>query len=184
VDISAGVAAQPKLPSRKRWLRLLTIPALVIAAPFLLVAVFMTMRLGTVLVTRPYAWETFGSNFNAAELSGTYVLTEDVDADSKLTRDQMRNVRLLLASDHSARVSLVPDMDTWGELQKCTRNGTGRWDTFSGQLHIDIDHADSASKESCGMSSTSYSFEILRHNRLWLFVGDPDEGRGLIFTRQ
>jgi hypothetical protein len=163
---------------------MLAISVFVLAAPFLLVVVFMAMKLGTELVTRPYLWETAGNTLKVEELPGNYVLTQNVGADSKLTPDQMKDVHIILEDDHSATVSSVPSTDAWGDLQNCTWNGTGKWTVFDSQLSVDIDRVGNAPGGSCGKDSVNYGFEILKHHRLWMVVGDPDDGRGLIFSRQ
>jgi hypothetical protein len=184
MDTLADETAHPNPRARKRWLWLLAIPAVVLAAPFLLVAAFMTMKLGTELVTRPYFWETEDNDMKVEDLPGNYVLTQDARANSKLTSAQMRDVRIILEDDRSASVSLVPGADAWGDLQNCTWNGTGKWTVFDNQLSIDIDRVGDAASQSCGKNSVNYGFEIMKHHRLWMVVGDPDEGRGLIFSRQ
>lgn len=168
----------------KRWLWLLCIPAFVIAAPAWLIAAFIAYRAGSaVFTTRPYLWETAASGQKVEDLAGKYVLTEDVDAGAKLTPEQMKEVRIALTSGHKASVKLVPDMDAWGDLQKCTWNGDGTWTTFDNQISIRIQQIAGNQGESCGKDDVNYGFEILKHHRLWMVVGDPDEGRGLIFTR-
>jgi hypothetical protein len=185
MDTSAEREAKPNSRTHwKRWLWLLSIPALVIAAPALLMAVFIAYRAGSVLTTRPYLWETASGDQNVEDLAGNYLLTKDVDAGAGLTPDQMKDVRVVLTSDHLASVKLVPDMDAWGDLQKCTWNGDGKWMVFNNQLSIQIEQAANSAGESCGRDDVNYGLEILKHHRLWMVVGDPDEGRGLIFTRE
>jgi hypothetical protein len=185
MDIAAEGEAKPgSRTNRKKWLWLLTIPALVIAAPALLVALFIAYRAGSVLTTRPYQWETAPRNQKVEDLAGNYLLTEDVDAGAGLTPEQMKEVKIVLTRDHGASVRLLPDMDGFGDLQKCTWNGDGRWTVFNDQLSIRVEQVAGDSGESCGKNDVNYGFEILKHHRLWMVVGDPDEGRGLIFTRE
>ena len=174
--------------SRRIWRWLLFILLSIVCAPFLVLIFFIALRIPAIVLTRPYFWETTKSvPLHFWETTKSVPLPEALAGQYLIApKSQLwaPDAVIVLAVDHSASVHNVPAYDGFGDSKPCVWNGAGRWITAqAGELAIEITQPAPSSKQNC----LNYGFDLLNKkppHRLWLVVGDPDEGFGLIFDRQ
>jgi hypothetical protein len=175
----------------------LLMPSAVIAAicllPFLLFGMLIGSRILMIVAGPVNIWNTTWRTPPVADLAGHYSLSEgNLAARIPPGAVVSRRSGFRLHRDHRAEITDLPDFDGSGERARCNYNGTGTWSTYESggvQIILNIDRplpSTVTHQLSCGPASLGL-FHLLGHSppyRIWYNIGDPDNGMGLLYSRQ
>ena len=170
------------------------IPLVLLAVPFLLLALFAGPAIQTILMGPVNIWNATKSAPPAVDLAGYYQLT---DKDRKVLSQRgvsfSNQSGFKLAADGSLTVVDLPSFDGFGNEANCHYNGTGHWslDDSGMEIHLvpDIEAsipAPPGALSSCGRDSLGL-FAVLGHSvpyRFWYWTDDPDTWNGLTYIRR
>ncbi len=172
---------------RDRW----SVPILIVAGigaiPFIVIGVLIGSRILSGAVD---AWSSPSHTPEEAEILGYYQLSE-VDRSSlegeRIFMSDQSGFRL--APDHKLEVIDLLALDAAGNPRACNYNGTGEWNLNGSELDMIIlksSQAKAGHTRSCDPErlraleirgrSAPYSF--------WYMIGDPDEHRGVTYSRR
>jgi hypothetical protein len=177
--------------NRKRWLWLLLIPAAILCVLILPFALIVGGHLAGALVGPVNVWNSTSRIPSEAEIAGRYQYSKngsvnDEDPTVKISDDS----GFTLGQDHDLEVHNLPKLDGFGKPSGCAYNGTGKWSLWGNRAGVMLDMKITTVLlprpgylPSCEPASFR-NFSVLgksRPYRFWYYIGDPDEGEGLVY---